>query len=77
MTESTFVEQWLVKRANLNNTSLDMKDQELKNGDSASNFLRKLFWTLIALANVLILGDILLNRGSGLINLFFLLTGSY
>lgn len=78
MSESIFVNTWLEKRANLKNINSDLKDtQESANSKRASGLFGKVFWSLIALVNVLLFGDIFLNQGNGLINLFFLLIGGY
>lgn len=37
--------------------------------------LKALFWTGIAVLNVLVLGDLFVNNGKSLIELFLLLTG--
>ena len=78
MSESTFVEQWLVKRANSADSNSIMSDiQKNESSHQASTTLKNVFWSIVAILNVLILADLLLNSGGNLINFLLLLTGGY
>lgn len=61
----------------LEKSDSDTKNPASKGGGLVKRFLKNSFWFAVALLNILIFGDLFINGGSNLINLFFYLTGGY
>jgi hypothetical protein len=67
---------WPQRKQLLTSSGLNMSNiKQTTSIALVTTILRTLFWTGIAVLNVLVLGDLFVNNGKGLIELFLLLTG--
>lgn len=67
---------WPQRKQLLTSSGLSMSNtKQTTSIGLVTTILKTLFWTGIAALNVLVLGDLFVNNGKGLIELFLLLTG--